>query len=145
MNRERATFIYGSLTGFIVIAVIQLLTADNRSVPLTVALILFSMALPILIFLILSAQIHLNAEMTEVTTTYSAIVVVTILISFLGIVALFWHFHTLIGFIFLASTTLSMLMFIYYNSNEHKKFSVSPEFQPRPKPRYKPKKKNPVV
>jgi len=85
-----------------VVTVIQLLQLDSLDVPLWVSLVCFATSLPILSMSIFILSMEL--EHTRMPTKPLGVLVsgwAGPIISFIGIAAIFWHFHYLAGVLFI--------------------------------------------
>jgi len=116
MKSEGINLLFVGLTGFISVALIQLLTieVDQVDLFLTIALYCFSMALPLCVFFILTTDSQFgsaqNNEPVPAPQWYFILSILTVLVGFLGIAALFGHFSLTLGIVFLATSVLALIV-----------------------------------
>jgi uncharacterized membrane protein YfcA len=120
MRRERINILFGGLAGFISVAFLQLLSIDieNIDIDLKLATIIFSFALPLSIFYILSANEHLEIKKTNVPRWYDALAVITIVSGFIGITFLFHHFGNIQAISFVVVSLFLLFLFNKIEANK---------------------------
>lgn len=125
MRRNRINILFGGLAGFISVAFVQLLSIPKPlDLSLQIAVILFSFALPLSVFHVVSGNEHLRKKKTKVPRLYEAIAVTTILVGFSGITALFCYFGKPQATIFAVVSILASFYFNKLSDNKKDYFSV---------------------
>jgi hypothetical protein len=143
MRRERINILFGGLAGFISIAFLQLLSVDitKLSLPLTIAIFLFAVSLPLSIFYVLSANEHLQVEKTNAPFWYGFFAIATIIAGFAGIAMLFYSFGK--GFAIIFSITSFIVLGVFNKLDENKDtfFKLAKKVPEKKKPNRKVGKK----
>ena len=141
MRKERINILFGGLVGFTSVTFIQLLTADTKSldISLNTAIIIFSFTLPLSVFYTLSAQSHLKTGKNKVPRWYEIVAVITIFASFIGITALFSHFGLIPAVIFFIISFFAIWYFNHLDTGKQYYFSAINNNAQKGK-----KKRNPV-
>ena len=116
MKSEGINLLFVGLTGFISVALIQLLAIDIDQVDLwlTIALYCFSMALPMCVLFILTTDSQFgsaqNNEPVPAPQWYFVLSILTVLVGFLGIAALFGHFSLTLGLVFMVTSVFALIV-----------------------------------
>ena len=116
MKSEGINLLFVGLTGFISVALIQLPAIDIDQVDLwlTIALYCFSMALPMCVLFILTTDSQFgsaqNNEPVPAPQWYFVLSILTVLVGFLGIAALFGHFSLTLGLVFMVTSVFALIV-----------------------------------
>ena len=99
------------LAGVCLICVTQILTLSTRDFPLVLALGSFSIALPALTAAGIMFEELIDESFVDLQSNLIATVagILGFIGVFLGLVSVFWHFHWVIGVLFLVSSSASLV------------------------------------
>ena len=109
----------GALVGLGVIALVQMLSLQSLDVPLIVSVYSFAVSIPSLsaVFLCMMEEAKFGVTTHERISTVMAILLAAgNLGTLIGISALFFHFATYAGIIFIASSLIGLVCWISYSN-----------------------------
>ncbi len=118
MDTRRTKLLFGGLIGLSAFAIVQIASTPKTSLDiyLTVAIIFFAVSLPLLVLGILISYFKENYKKTfEEPKIIDLILNIGVVFCFFGIISLFWHFEKNIAIMFICSSAIAALAFLYWD------------------------------